>query len=44
MRFADARNIASIITSCSMIISLTGGAWVWITNTSTPRTLSMART
>jgi hypothetical protein len=31
------------MTSCSMIRSLTGKAWVWITNASVPRTLSPNR-
>ena len=44
MRLALARFIASIITSCSMIDSLIGSAWVWTMNTSAPRTLSSART
>ena len=40
MRFADARLAASIMMSCSMMRSLIGSQWLWITNTSAPRTLS----
>jgi len=43
IRFADARFIASIRISCSMIDSFTGSACVWITNTSAPRTDSSGR-
>gem|GEM_PF-4177003 len=37
IRLADARFAASIMISCSISESLTGLAWVWITNTSQPR-------
>jgi hypothetical protein len=43
IRLADARLRASIMISCSMIRSLTGALWVWITNASVPRTLSPKR-
>jgi len=44
MRLADARLSASIITSCSMIISLIGSECVCTTKASAPRTLSSDRT
>jgi hypothetical protein len=43
IRLADARLSASIMISCSMIRSLTGAEWVWITKASVPRTLSPKR-
>ncbi len=44
MRLAEARFSASIMISCSMIDSLTGSAWVWMTKASEPRALSTERT
>jgi hypothetical protein len=43
MRLAEARLSASIMMSCSMMRSLTGAAWVWMTNASVPLTLSWKR-
>jgi hypothetical protein len=38
MRLAEARLSASTMISCSMIASLIGAVWLWITNASQPRT------
>ena len=43
MRLADARLAASTMMSCSMIESLMGSAWLWMMNTSQPRTDSSKR-
>jgi len=44
IRLADARFSASTMISCSMIHSLIGEVWLWITNASLPRTDSSNRT
>ena len=38
IRLADARLRASIMMSCSMMLSLMGEAWLWMTKASQPRT------
>ena len=38
IRLADARFSASTMIRCSMIHSLIGAVWLWITNASQPRT------
>src|SRR4051794_22724231 len=43
MRLADARLAASIMIACSMIEVFTGRAWLWMMNTSEPRTDSPKR-
>ena len=43
MRLADARLAASIMIPCSKIESFTGRAWLWMMNTSEPRTDSANR-
>ena len=38
IRFAEARLSASTMIRCSMIHSLIGAVWLWMTNASLPRT------